>query len=200
MSDDRRHPHAGHVEPADLGGRGTGDDAAAHRLLHLGARGGRPFRRRLRPAGADAGAGGHRHARPRQHHGRGGAAFHGRDPARGDVPGRHLRHQRSRGRARATCTTSPWCRRPSSTATLVGFFACTAHVVDVGGRGFGADGKSVYEEGIQIPIMKFAERGEVNCRPRRGCCAPMCASRTRWSATSTRSPPATTSAIAAWST
>jgi N-methylhydantoinase B len=46
--------------------------------------------------------------------------------------------------------------------TLVGFFACTAHVVDVGGRGFGADGKSVYEEGIQIPIMKFAERGRVN--------------------------------------
>lgn len=46
--------------------------------------------------------------------------------------------------------------------TLVGFFACTAHVVDVGGRGFGADGKSVYEEGIQIPIMKFAEHGQVN--------------------------------------
>lgn len=45
---------------------------------------------------------------------------------------------------------------------LVAFFACTAHVVDVGGRGFGADGRSVYEEGIQIPIMKFAERGEVN--------------------------------------
>ncbi|WP_312531517.1 hydantoinase B/oxoprolinase family protein [Paracoccus sp. (in: a-proteobacteria)] len=45
---------------------------------------------------------------------------------------------------------------------LIGFFACTAHVVDVGGRGFGADGKSVYEEGIQIPIMKFAERGKVN--------------------------------------
>ncbi|WP_127103958.1 hydantoinase B/oxoprolinase family protein [Pararhodobacter zhoushanensis] len=45
---------------------------------------------------------------------------------------------------------------------LVGFFACTAHVVDVGGRGFGADGKSVYEEGIQIPIMKFAEKGQVN--------------------------------------
>ncbi|GHE03124.1 5-oxoprolinase [Defluviimonas sp. 20V17] len=45
---------------------------------------------------------------------------------------------------------------------LVGFFACTAHVVDVGGRGFGADGKSVYEEGIQIPIMKFAQAGAVN--------------------------------------
>lgn len=45
---------------------------------------------------------------------------------------------------------------------LIGFFACTAHIVDIGGRGFGADGKSVYEEGIQIPIMKFAERGVVN--------------------------------------
>ncbi len=45
---------------------------------------------------------------------------------------------------------------------LIAFFACTAHVVDVGGRGFGADAKSVYEEGIQIPIMKFAEKGKVN--------------------------------------
>lgn len=45
---------------------------------------------------------------------------------------------------------------------LIGFFACTAHVVDIGGRGFGADGQSIYEEGLQIPIMKFAERGQVN--------------------------------------
>jgi len=45
---------------------------------------------------------------------------------------------------------------------LVGFFACTAHVVDVGGRGFGADANSVYEEGLYIPIMKFADRGEVD--------------------------------------
>ncbi|MXZ80222.1 MAG: hydantoinase B/oxoprolinase family protein [Gammaproteobacteria bacterium] len=45
---------------------------------------------------------------------------------------------------------------------LVAFFSSTAHVVDIGGRGFGADGKSVYEEGLQIPIMKFADRGEVN--------------------------------------
>lgn len=47
-------------------------------------------------------------------------------------------------------------------ARLVGFFACTAHVVDVGGRGFGADGHSVYEEGLHIPIMKFVDRGTVN--------------------------------------
>jgi N-methylhydantoinase B len=45
---------------------------------------------------------------------------------------------------------------------LVGYFACTAHVVDVGGRGFGADANSVYEEGIAIPIMKFATRGVVD--------------------------------------
>ncbi len=45
---------------------------------------------------------------------------------------------------------------------LVGFFACTAHVVDIGGRGFGADAHSVYEEGLYIPIMKFAEKGAVD--------------------------------------
>lgn len=45
---------------------------------------------------------------------------------------------------------------------LVGFFACTAHVVDVGGRGFGADAASVYEEGIHIPIMRFAAAGQVD--------------------------------------
>jgi N-methylhydantoinase B len=45
---------------------------------------------------------------------------------------------------------------------LIGFFACTAHVVDVGGRGFGPDANEVYEEGIFIPIMKFVERGNVN--------------------------------------
>ncbi|GAA6208647.1 hydantoinase B/oxoprolinase family protein [Cognatishimia sp. WU-CL00825] len=43
----------------------------------------------------------------------------------------------------------------------IGFFACTAHVVDIGGRGFGPDGNEVYEEGLLIPIMKFAERGTV---------------------------------------
>jgi len=45
---------------------------------------------------------------------------------------------------------------------LVGFFACTAHIVDIGGRGFGADANSVYEEGLYIPTMKFAERGAVD--------------------------------------
>jgi N-methylhydantoinase B len=44
----------------------------------------------------------------------------------------------------------------------IGFFASTAHVVDIGGRGFGPDGREVYEEGLLIPISKFAERGAVN--------------------------------------
>lgn len=45
---------------------------------------------------------------------------------------------------------------------LIGFFACTAHVVDVGGRGFGPDANEVYEEGIYIPICRFAEAGQVD--------------------------------------
>jgi len=45
---------------------------------------------------------------------------------------------------------------------LIGFFASTAHVVDVGGRGYGPDAREVYEEGIRIPIMKWVERGELN--------------------------------------
>ncbi|KMW58647.1 N-methylhydantoinase B [Candidatus Rhodobacter oscarellae] len=45
---------------------------------------------------------------------------------------------------------------------LIGFFACTAHVTDIGGRGFGADANSVYEEGLYIPIMRFADRGAVD--------------------------------------
>jgi N-methylhydantoinase B len=45
---------------------------------------------------------------------------------------------------------------------LIGFFACTAHIVDIGGRGFGADANSVYEEGLYIPIMRFADKGVVD--------------------------------------
>ena len=45
---------------------------------------------------------------------------------------------------------------------LIGYFAATAHMVDVGGRGFGPDANEVYEEGIFIPIMKLIERGETN--------------------------------------
>ena len=46
--------------------------------------------------------------------------------------------------------------------SLIGYLASTAHLVDVGGRGFGPDANEVYEEGIFIPIMKFARRGVLN--------------------------------------
>ena len=42
------------------------------------------------------------------------------------------------------------------------FLACTAHVTDIGGRGFGADANDVHEEGLAIPIMPFARGGEVD--------------------------------------
>ena len=45
---------------------------------------------------------------------------------------------------------------------LIGFLGCTAHVVDIGGRGFNADAHSVYEEGLYIPIMKLFDRGQVD--------------------------------------
>ena len=50
----------------------------------------------------------------------------------------------------------------NSVERLIGFFASTAHVVDVGGRGYGPDGTEVYEEGLRIPIMKWVQQGELN--------------------------------------
>ncbi len=44
----------------------------------------------------------------------------------------------------------------------VAFLACTAHVTDIGGRGFGADANDVHEEGLAIPIMPFARAGAVD--------------------------------------
>jgi len=44
----------------------------------------------------------------------------------------------------------------------VALFASTSHVVDVGGIGFGPDGRQVYEEGVYVPIMPLAKRGEMN--------------------------------------
>lgn len=45
---------------------------------------------------------------------------------------------------------------------VVALFASTSHVVDVGGRGFGADARQVYEEGLRLPIMPLAKRGVMN--------------------------------------
>ncbi len=44
---------------------------------------------------------------------------------------------------------------------VVALFASTCHVVDIGGRGMTSDGHSIYEEGLQIPLMRFARAGTV---------------------------------------
>lgn len=44
----------------------------------------------------------------------------------------------------------------------IAFFASTAHVVDIGGRGFGPDGRELYEEGLLIPPMRMFRAGTVN--------------------------------------
>ncbi|MBM7631344.1 hydantoinase B/oxoprolinase family protein [Geomicrobium sediminis] len=46
--------------------------------------------------------------------------------------------------------------------SLIGYFASTCHVSDVGGRGFSPEGESIYEEGLHLPYMKMYERGVVN--------------------------------------
>jgi N-methylhydantoinase B len=45
---------------------------------------------------------------------------------------------------------------------IVGLFANTAHVIDVGGLGMGPEGRSVFEEGLYIPIVKCFDRGRPN--------------------------------------
>ena len=45
---------------------------------------------------------------------------------------------------------------------VVALFASTCHVVDVGGRGFTAEARSVYEEGVAVPHMKLRDRGRLN--------------------------------------
>ena len=44
----------------------------------------------------------------------------------------------------------------------VALFVSTCHVVDVGGRGFTAEARSVFEEGTRIPHMKLRDRGRLN--------------------------------------
>ncbi|MBR0644885.1 hydantoinase B/oxoprolinase family protein [Plastoroseomonas hellenica] len=45
---------------------------------------------------------------------------------------------------------------------IVGLFANTAHIIDIGGLGMGPEGRSVFEEGLYIPIVKCFEEGRAN--------------------------------------
>jgi len=44
----------------------------------------------------------------------------------------------------------------------VAFFGNTCHALDIGGRGLSADAGEVFEEGLQIPVMKLYDRGRPN--------------------------------------
>ncbi|MBI3513768.1 MAG: hydantoinase B/oxoprolinase family protein, partial [Proteobacteria bacterium] len=53
---------------------------------------------------------------------------------------------------------SPTFRR----GQLVALFACTSHVVDIGGRGMTPDARHVFEEGLYVPLMRFASEGKID--------------------------------------
>ena len=44
----------------------------------------------------------------------------------------------------------------------VALFACTTHVVDIGGLGVSAEGRQIYHEGLYIPLMHLAREGRMN--------------------------------------
>lgn len=45
---------------------------------------------------------------------------------------------------------------------LVALFACTSHLVDIGGIGLAPDGKQIYHEGLFLPIMPLAREGKMD--------------------------------------
>ncbi len=45
---------------------------------------------------------------------------------------------------------------------VIGFTACTSHLVDLGGLGMGPEGADIYDEGLLIPPCKLMDRGEMN--------------------------------------
>ncbi len=45
---------------------------------------------------------------------------------------------------------------------LVALFACTSHVVDIGGVGFSTEGREIYHEGLYLPILQLGRAGLEN--------------------------------------
>ena len=45
---------------------------------------------------------------------------------------------------------------------LVALFACTSHLTDIGGIGFGPDGTDLFMEGLSLPFLKIIDQGRVN--------------------------------------
>ena len=45
---------------------------------------------------------------------------------------------------------------------VVGFTACTSHLVDLGGLGMGPEGADIYDEGLLLPPCKLMDGGQLN--------------------------------------
>ncbi|WP_170529867.1 hydantoinase B/oxoprolinase family protein [Ruegeria arenilitoris] len=45
---------------------------------------------------------------------------------------------------------------------VVGFTACTSHLVDLGGLGMGPEGSDIFDEGLRIPPCKLVDQGQLN--------------------------------------
>ncbi len=45
---------------------------------------------------------------------------------------------------------------------LIAYFGSTCHAIDIGGRGLSADARSMYEEGLFVPITKWYDAGAPN--------------------------------------
>lgn len=46
--------------------------------------------------------------------------------------------------------------------SLIAYFGSTCHAIDIGGRGLSADARSMYEEGLFVPITKWYDAGRPN--------------------------------------
>ncbi|MCP4227392.1 MAG: hydantoinase B/oxoprolinase family protein, partial [Actinomycetia bacterium] len=45
---------------------------------------------------------------------------------------------------------------------VVALFACTSHLVDVGGVGFSTEGREVFHEGLYLPLVQLGRNGELD--------------------------------------
>ena len=45
---------------------------------------------------------------------------------------------------------------------LIGYNSCTSHLIDLGGRGTGPEGRDVHEEGLYIPMVKLVDQNVIN--------------------------------------
>ncbi len=68
----------------------------------------------------------------------------------------------SSGHLHDVTVVSPAFHADGDGAEAVALFACTCHQVDIGGLGQGPDGRSIFEEGLFIPLMRLAREGVFN--------------------------------------